>query len=260
MRRNVVLFVILFSIFVASIVALVKVHDRQQRSVSVKGLSEKIVESDQGVMDITIKNYGTKLEEIQKKRARDKSKIIDFLKKNGVQDSEIDDSVSTVDQDYSSNTDDRSREGWIAYARQIQNEKPENEETKKKRIFIVSDVIRVKLADCQKIKRLSTDIMSLLSEDIFLSVDYKYILTNFSNSRLDMLNEASSNALQSAKKFMEPQDVEVGKLISISQGSLNIKPADAIGDSDNNDWNDSYKSEKSFRKKLRLVVSAKYEI
>ena len=188
------------------------------RLVEVKGLSEKTVRADIGDMSISISNSGyANLEDLYKKRVSDKEKVINFLKNQGITDDEI--------VNFAMNTSDYNEE---------------------------DNTINIRTSQLEKIGKIKSEIVKLSSEGVLLTYNYSYKLTNFINVKLEMMKEASQNALENAKAFVEPQGVNIGRVAYLRQGEITIRAED---ESENVSSWDSQESQ-SANKKLRLVIRA----
>lgn len=207
--------------------------------ITVKGLAEKIVRSD--VAEVSIKFSNDKfenLEDLYKKRAADKEKVVSFLKAHNITDEEIINfSVDTYD--YTEETKEKSDLGAVI-------------STKKNRYFRSNDEFNIQTKQFEKVNALKFDIMNLLSENVFVTFDYKYKLANFIDIKLDLMKEASANARKNAEVFVEPQGLKIDDVVYLHQGEVTIRAEDE--NEDVSSWNS--KRDKSINKKLRLVVRA----
>lgn len=208
------------------------------RLVEVKGLSEKTVRADIGDMSISISNSGyVNLEDLYKKRVSDKEKVINFLKNQGITDDEI--------VNFSMNTSDYNEEDKTTSASGITT-------IDRKKFFRSDDTISIRTTQLEKIGKIKSEIVKLSSEGVLLTYNYSYKLTNFINVKLEMMKEASQNALENAKAFVEPQGVNIGRVAYLRQGEITIRAED---ESENVSSWDSQESQ-SANKKLRLVIRA----
>ncbi len=208
------------------------------RLVEVKGLSEKTVRADIGDMSISISNSGyVNLEDLYKKRVSDKEKVINFLKNQGITDDEIVNFFMNT-SDYNEENKTTSASGIITIDR--------------KKFFRSDDTISIRTTQLEKIGKIKSEIVKLSSEGVLLTYNYSYKLTNFINVKLEMMKEASQNALENAKAFVEPQGVNIGRVAYLRQGEITIRAED---ESENVSSWDSQESQ-SANKKLRLVIRA----
>lgn len=206
--------------------------------VTVKGLAEKIVRSDLAEMSVKFSNKKFEnLEDLYKKRMADKEKVLKFLKDHGVTNEEIV-NFSMETSDYIEETENKLESGIIS--------------TKKNRYFESNDEFSIKTKQLEKVNAVKADIMKLLSENVFVTYDYNYKLTNFIDIKLGMMKEASANARRNAEVFVEPQGLKIDDIVYLHQGEVTIRAEDESEDVSS--WNS--KKDKSINKKLRLVVRA----
>lgn len=206
--------------------------------VTVKGLAEKIVRSDLAEMSVKFSNKKFEnLEDLYKKRVADKEKVLKFLKDHGVTNEEIV-NFSMDTSDYIEETENKLESGIIS--------------TKKNRYFESNDEFSIKTKQLEKVNAVKADVMKLLSENVFVTYDYNYKLTNFIDIKLGMMKEASANARKNAEVFVEPQGLKIDDIVYLHQGEVTIRAEDESEDVSS--WNS--KKDKSINKKLRLVVRA----
>lgn len=240
-----VIFVTLGAIIASAVIAFgfaylgwMKSYDN--RLIEVKGLSEKTVRADVGEMSIRFTNNGyANLEELYSKRISDKEKVMAFLKSQGVTDDEVVNySMETNDYDESDKT--ISADGVTRLDH--------------KTFFRSNDTITVKTTQLGKIEKIRSEIAKLSASGILLTYHFSYRLTRFIDVKLEMMKEASENAYENAKKFVEPYDFEIGEVVYLKQGEVTIRAEDE------NEQVSAWDSQegKSINKKLRLVVRAGY--
>lgn len=206
--------------------------------VTVKGLAEKVVRSDLAEMSVKFSNKKFEsLEDLYKKRMADKEKVLKFLKDHGVTNEEIV-NFSMDTSDYTESSEEVSDSGTVS--------------KKKIRYFESNDEFSIKTKQLEKVNAVKVDVMKLLSENVFVTYDYNYKLTNFIDIKLGMMKEASANARKNAEVFVEPQGLEICDVVYLHQGEVTIRAEDESEDVDS--WNS--KKDKSINKKLRLVVRA----
>ena len=141
--------------------------------VTVKGLAEKVVRSDMAEMSVRFSNKKFEnLEDLYRKRVSDKEKVLKFLKDHGITDEEIV-NFSMDTSDYIEETEDKLESGIIS--------------TKKNRYFKSNDEFSIKTKQLKKVNDVKADVMKLLSENVFVTYDYNYKLTNFIDIKLEMM-------------------------------------------------------------------------
>ena len=206
--------------------------------VTVKGLAEKVVRSDMAEMSVRFSNKKFEnLEDLYRKRVSDKEKVLKFLKDHGITDEEIV-NFSMDTSDYIEETEYKLESGIIS--------------TKKNRYFKSNDEFSIKTKQLKKVNDVKADVMKLLSENVFVTYDYNYKLTNFIDIKLEMMKEASANARKNAEVFVEPQGLKICDVVYLHQGEVTIRAEDESEDVSS--WDS--KKNKSINKKLRLVVRA----
>lgn len=206
--------------------------------VSVKGLSEKVVAADLGLLTIRIRNENSNITELYRKSSEDRNKVLAFLKKNGIIDSEI---VSCDLSVYERNKEARTNSAGVI---------------EREYYLETSDEIKIRTSIISKIQNLKNRIVTELNADgLYANCSYSYKITNFSQIKQEMMKEASEQAIKSAQSFLYPHNMKPGKLVYLRQGEISIN-SDDINSGDNSWSNES----ESVNKKLRLVASAEFEI
>lgn len=196
--------------------------------ISVKGLSERVVRSDVGEIHIRIENKNTNLKALHQKRTADKNKTMDFLKKFGV----TDDMIVGIQSDTSEQVD--------YYG------------SKKESYFLGKDCVHIKTSNVDLIGNLRSEIVNLSTEDVLISCDYQYEFSKFQSLKLDMINEASKNAQDSAASAIRPYNSHITGIAYINQGEVSIRAEHELESVQH--WETQEKT--SVNKKIRLVVSA----
>jgi hypothetical protein len=204
--------------------------------IEVRGLSERVVRSDVADASIIIVNRNYDLEKLYEKRLADKTRVLGFLKENGFLESEI--TGFTMDTNECNEEDSVTADGVTT--------------KKKRRYFSSEDVVNVRTKSLEKVERIKSDLLKLLSENIFVKCNYSYKLTSFQDIKLEMMKEASENAMKSAMAFVVPFEKKIGEVVYLHQGEI------AINGEDEREGIDSWYSKESTskNKKLRLVVKA----
>lgn len=197
--------------------------------IEVKGLSERVVKADIGEIFIKIENQNPNLKELYTKRTEDKKKTLDFLKKFGIADKDI---VSI-----NSDTEERT----IHY-----------EKKKEERYFTGSDIIYIKTKNIEQIDKLKSEIVNLCTENILISCSYCYKFTDFQSIKLDMIDEASRNARESAVSSIKPYNKNITDVSYITQGEVSIRAENEFEDVSS--WESREKT--SINKRIRLIVRA----
>ncbi len=198
------------------------------RSVSVRGLSEREVEADMVLWPLVYTVSGNDLQFIAGDVERKNKIIIKFLTTAGISEGDIIvNSTSIVDLNA-----DRYSVNQRTYR------------------YLATQVITVNSNMVKEIVKLQQSQNELLKHDITLSNDmYQYptqfVFTRLNDIKPEMIAEATKAARESAEKFADDSDSDVGKIKSAVQGQFSIEDRD------------SYTPQ---IKKVRVVTYLNYEL
>ena len=93
--------------------------------------------------------------------------------------------------------------------------------------------IIVKSDDVQKIKNLSTDIESLLEQDIDIDIiNTEYFYSKLSDLKVELLKDATTDAKERAGAMLKATHNHPGKILSVNMGVFQITPVDSTNVSD----------------------------
>ncbi|MGN1393900.1 MAG: SIMPL domain-containing protein [Succinivibrionaceae bacterium] len=177
-----------------------------QRTVTVKGLSEKIVTADVVTIPITYTETSNDMDSLIKKLEAHKIHIIDFLKKYGIKDSEITYKMPSInDNSYYKNSDTPMYHGTYG--------------------------VSVYTHNIQAALNIMNNFQELIKQKVPLS-DSSWGI-NFSFTKLNeikplMIEESTKNAYKAAEKFAIDSDSKVGKIKSASQGQFSISDGSTV--------------------------------
>lgn len=216
--------------FIGKAIERFKTHDR---TVVVKGLSEREVKADLSVWDIHFKSSGDDLAALDQKMASDKTTLIEFLKAHGFKDEEIKPGTTTV-------TDKLARD--YGDAKDIQNR------------YILSDFVSVRTTNVDLIKKTTGEFSELIKKGIIVSGDPHFYYTKFAELRPQMIAEATKSARQAALQFANDSGAKVGHIRSANQGAFSISGQDSYGD------NHDYSETRSIEKKIRVVSTVTFSL
>ena len=187
-----------------------KSFNDSQRTVEVKGLATREVPANKVTWPISTKQVGNDLPAVYAQVATTNQAIVEFLKANGLSDSEI--SIGAPQMtDYRTN---RSNNDPIPYN------------------YSVSSVVTVSSTQVDKVRQLINRQGELLSKGIaIVSNDYSnqisYEYTGLNEIKPEMIAEATENAREAAKKFADDSDSKIGKIKSARQGQFTIEDRDS---------------------------------
>lgn len=204
------------------------------RSISVKGLAEKDVESDFAIWTLNFRRAGNEFAGVQQALSADREKVLGFLKQQGFGDAELEAKPLSVQdllaRDYA--------QGNVPFR------------------FNGSGRIVVKTARVADVEKAALALDPLIQAGIQLGGDGegaagpRYQLRGFNDVKGPLLAEATQNAREQAQKFAAEAGATLGPLKSANQGVIRIS-----GD-DGSEYDDG----SSRTKRLRVVSSFEYEL
>lgn len=180
-----------------------------QRTVSVRGLSEREVKADKVTWPISYQIQGNDLPALYDQTNATNAKILDFLHKAGITDAEI--SINAPE----------------AYDRAANNYGSERYLFR----YNITEVIVVTSSQVDKVDELIRRQGELLKEGIALSSnDYsnqvQYEFTGLNDIKPTMIAEATKNAREAAQKFADDSESKLGKIQTAYQGQFSIDNRD----------------------------------
>lgn len=180
-----------------------------ERTVSVRGLSERIVPADKVVWPLVYKEVGNDLEALASQVNNKNKIIIDYLKSKGISDDEI--SVSPPE------------------IIDLQAERYVNQNIPYR--YNLRTIITVSSKQVVLVRNLINEQGELLDKGIAIvsgeydaQIDYQF--TGLNELKPDMIAEATRNARQAAEQFASDSDSKLGKIKTASQGQFSITSRD----------------------------------
>lgn len=200
----------------------------KDRNVSVRGLSERVVDADKVTWPIVTKELGNDLTAIYARIQSTNQRITRFLKDNGLADSEFSINPPTVE--------DRMAN---AYDNRDVNER-----------YLVTNVIVVNSSKVDLVRKLINKQSELMRDGIALVADnYQYPttfdFTGLNDIKPGMITEATENARVAAERFAQDSHSSLGKIVTAGQGQFSITDRDQYT---------------PYKKNVRVVTSITYEL
>ena len=197
------------------------------RVVNVKGLCEKEVMADRVIWPIVYKVMANDVQSIYDQTDAANATIMSFLETGGVKPSEITVAVPQISDKFANEYGDNDR----AFR------------------YIAKNVITVYTSDVETVLSLMEKQSELLKKGIVVGgssqwenpVEFKY--EGLNDIKPQMIEEATENAREAAKKFAKDSGSRLGKIKTANQGTFTIE---------NRDSNTPY------IKKVRVVTSVTY--
>ena len=210
------------------------------RSVVVKGLSERIVNADLAIWPITIKATGNDLVELNRKIESDRNSLINFLVENGFsKDDEIEIGNYNVTDLFA----------------QVYRNNNLSEEYR----YIIDASIILQTNNIGLVKKIAQLQNLLVQKGIVLAQGSEgpvYEFTKFNDIKVEMIEESIKNARKSAEKFAQDSGNEIGVLRKANQGIFVIRAA--IGGDTTDEYKNLCAEKKSINKKIRVVTTLEY--
>jgi len=178
------------------------------RTVTVKGLSEREAEADIVIWPIQFSETGNDLTLLYDSIEESSSNIKTFLMQNGVQEGEITLSPPSI-------TDKSAREYGGESASEFR--------------YTSTQTVTVYSTKVPEIRSLMNRLSELGKDGIVFtgnSYQIEYIFTRLNELKPEMIEEATTNARAVAGKFAADSESKLGKIKNASQGQFSIYPRD----------------------------------
>jgi len=215
--------------FIGKAIERFKTHDR---TVVVKGLSEREVKSDLSVWTLSFKASGDDLTTLDEKMDQDSQMIMKFLKSQGFKDEEIkSEGVSVKDK----------------LASEYENGKVHSR-------YITKSSITVRTGDVDLVTKAMSELGQLIKEGVIISGEPHFYYTKFTDLRPGMIAEATKTARQSALQFANDSGAKVGYIRSANQGVFSISGKNSQGEGAD------YNEIRSVEKKIRVVSTITFSL
>lgn len=186
----------------------IKTLKADQRTVSVRGLSEQEVDADMAVWPVTFTVSGNDLSILRQDIVKKTGIITSFLKKHGMQDTDF-----TVKEPAITDT----------------TTDPYMDQTRKRDKYFAKVVVFVRSSNIKAVSAALTDSINLMDSGIALSHDYdsrvEYLFNGLNQIKPQMIAEATQNARKAAEQFARDSGSRVSKIKRASQGLFSIDDA-----------------------------------
>lgn len=203
-------------------------YQRGNRTVSVKGLSEREVKANKVTWPMKYKELGNNPAEMYNILEQKNQLIINFLKAGGIKESEISITPPTVS--------DRQADSYY------------NEQRSNNYRYIASSVITVTSTDVDRVRQLMSRQGELMKQGVAIlgyewSEGIKYDFTDLNKLKPEMMDEATENALITAQRLIKTN--KTLNIRSATQGYFSIEDRD---------------KETPYIKRVRVVNTVEYII
>jgi hypothetical protein len=182
-----------------------------ERSVTVKGLSEREYDADIVIWPLKFTEAGNDLALLYGAIETSTAKIRDFLISGGIEAAAISHSTPAIT--------DKSAQQWN------NNRQPEFR-------YMAQQTVTVYTKNIPAARKLMQGLSDLGKQGIvFSATDYQnqteYLFTRLNDIKPDMIEEATRNAREVAEKFASDSQSKLGKIKRASQGLFSIEPRDS---------------------------------
>jgi hypothetical protein len=213
----------------------------ETRTVTVKGLVEREVKSDQAIWSLRFRRASNNLQDAHALIVSDRDTAFSFLKAQGFNEEEINrQPTRTIDK--------------------LAREYGQSEGNEQFRYVATASLV-VSSAKVDLVTKAIGATEELLKSGVVLDgQDYdgkanpRYVVTTFNALRPELLAEATKNARMTAQQFASDSGAIVGKIRSANQGAIQI-----FG-SDGNDESAPYSPTSTPTKKIRVVSTFEFEL
>ena len=211
------------------------------RTVTVKGLVEKEVKADQAIWSLRFRRASEDLQNAHALIISDRDTALSFLRNQGFKDEEISrQPTRTIDK--------------------LAREYGQSEGNERYRYLVTASLV-VTTTNVDLVTKSIGATEELLKSGVVLDgqddggkANPRYVVTTFNALRPPLLAEATKNARMTAQQFATDSGVQVGKIRSANQGSIQI-----FG-SDGNDESAPYSPTSTPTKKIRVVSTFEFEL
>ncbi|HMM86225.1 SIMPL domain-containing protein [Azohydromonas sp.] len=205
------------------------------RSVTVKGLAEKDVDSDYATWTLAFRRGGNEFGAVQKALADDRDRVVAFLRDQGFAAAEV---------------EVRPLQVQDLFAREYAQVNQPLRFNGVGRVVVKTARVSAVEAAALAVDPLIQAGVQLTANDDSGAAGPRYQLRGFNDVKAPLLAEATRNAREQAEKFAAEAGAKLGALKSANQGVITISAGDAQG----------YDDGTSRTKRLRVVSTFEYEL
>jgi hypothetical protein len=182
-------------------------HTYYNRSIHVKGLSEKDVVADQGTWKLTISLAGNDIIALNQKAVEQKRIVLEGLLASGFK-------VSEVNGDFP-----------IAIEDKMVDRNNDRFDPEKRARYVLDITIQLETTDVEKLFKSTHMINQFIAQGIFFkgSTAPTFFYSKINEIKPEMLKEAGANAFAGALELANNTKSQVGKIKDASQGAFSIR-------------------------------------
>jgi len=185
-------------------------HKSMERSVTVKGLSEREYLADTVIWPIQFTAASNDLTEIYETMEDSNQKVVEFLREKGIKAEEISSSAPSI-------TDKSAQRYGSSQPAEFR--------------YTATQAITVYSSNVEQVRSVMGDLAELGKEGIVLSSDDyqaqpEYLFTRLNEVKPEMIEEATKKAREVAEKFATDSNSQLGKIKQARQGQFSISARD----------------------------------
>ncbi|HEU0031007.1 MAG TPA: SIMPL domain-containing protein [Kofleriaceae bacterium] len=220
----------------------------EQRTIKVTGSAKKRIASDLIEWEAVIEARATDRTAAYKMMREHRDKAIEFLKAQGVKETEISPQSTTFEEEFDTVEELKA----VAGAKE-----PVKIEKKVFKGYVTREAILVRSSDVPRIEKASREITSLLEQGISITSNAPaYFYTRLGELKVEMLAAAGKDARARADNILKSAGGSaIKRLRKTNMGIININPANSTQTSEegNNDRT-------SYEKDIITIVHAEFEL
>lgn len=179
-----------------------------QRTVNVRGLSEREVDADLAIWPMTFSLGSNDLSTLQKEILSKTEILRDYLHTNGLTETDYKIQSPVISDSTTNMYVDKERITWK---------------------YIAKVVIMIRSSNIASVQNAQTNSINLLDKGIAITRDYdsniEYMYTGLNTIKPEMIADATKNARLAAEQFARDSGSKVGKIKNASQGLFSIEDA-----------------------------------
>ena len=185
-------------------------YTNRERVVTVKGLSEREVQADKVIWPLIYKEIGNDPAEIYQRIAKKNAKLVSFLTKEGLTETDITFNAPEVK--------DRFADSWS-------QENITNRYVATSVIIVSSEHVALVRSIMQRQAELMKLGIALITEE-YGKNNIQYEFTKLNDIKPEMVEESTKNARATAEKFAADSESQLGKIRRATQGQFSIQNRD----------------------------------
>ena len=203
-----------------------------ERSISVRGVSERDVTADLATWTISFSQEGPELNSVNGRVEQQSAAVRQFFTAAGFKPTEISDSGVSFNRSHTTNEAGKRIETRVTVTRSVE----------------------LRTADVMKVRAAHGKLAALLHDGVELDgSSLSYNFTQLNQLKPEMIGEATKRARASAEQFAHDSGSHVGQIRTASQGYFSVGPRDGV------DGEEASATDSPFQK-VRVVTSVDYDV